>query len=80
VASQGAASPTTARFAFAHHFAAQTGRRTWAIYSFLTGLAIPVFSVAAFNAWLRVVASDFCGVFQRLALDRVLDVDQSRGP
>jgi hypothetical protein len=59
---------TGACFVFARRFAAQAGRRGWAIYSFLTGLAMPVFIAGAFNAWSSGMAANFGGVFQRLAL------------
>jgi Protein of unknown function (DUF998) len=59
---------TGACFVFARRFAAQAGRRGWAIYSFLTGLAMPAFIAGAFNAWSRGIAANFGGVFQRLAL------------
>jgi hypothetical protein len=40
----------------------------WAIYSFLTGLAMPAFIAGAFNAWSSGFAANFGDVFQRLAL------------
>lgn len=58
---------TAACFVFARRFA-QHGRRRWAAYSFLTGLALPVFVAGAFNAWASGTADNFGGVFQRLAV------------
>jgi hypothetical protein len=55
-------------FVFARRFAAEDSRRGWAAYSALTGLAIPVFIVGAFNAWSSGSAANFGGVFQRLAI------------
>jgi len=40
----------------------------WAVYSLLTGLAIPAFIAAAFNAWSSGIAANFGGLFQRMAL------------
>ena len=59
---------TGACFVFARRFAAQAHRRGWAIYSFLTGLAMPAFIAGAFNAWSSGIAANFGGVFQRLAI------------
>jgi hypothetical protein len=46
----------------------QAGRRAWAAYSFLTGLAMPAFIAGAFTAWSSGAAANFGGVFQRLAV------------
>jgi hypothetical protein len=55
-------------FVFARRFAAEPGRRGWAAYSILTGLALPVFIAVAFNAWSSGSAANFGGVFQRMAI------------
>jgi hypothetical protein len=59
---------TAACFVFARRFAAQPGRRGWAAYSLLTGLAIPAFIAGAFNAWSSGMSANFGGVFQRMAI------------
>jgi hypothetical protein len=55
-------------FVLARRFATQPRRRRWAAYSFLTGLAIPAFIAGAFNAWASGHATNFGGVFQRMAI------------
>jgi len=59
---------TAACFVFARRFATQAGCRGWAVYSFLTGLAIPPFIALAFNAWSSGNAANVGGVFQRMAI------------
>ena len=59
---------TAACFVFARRFAAQAGRRRWAAYSFLSGMAIPAFIAGSFSAWSSGMAANFGGVFQRLAI------------
>jgi Protein of unknown function (DUF998) len=54
-------------FVVAGRFATQ-GRRGWAAYSYLTGLAIPGFIAGAFNAWSSGSAANFGGAFQRMAI------------
>jgi hypothetical protein len=58
---------TAACFVFGRHFA-QAGCGAWAAYSFVTGLAVPVFLVGAFIAWSSGTTVNFGGVFQRMAL------------
>ncbi len=59
---------TAACFVFARRFAAQPGGRGWVAYSFVSGLAVPTFFVAAAVAWSRNTAVNFGGVFQRLSI------------
>lgn len=54
-------------FVFARRFA-QAGRRGWAAYSFVTGLAVPALLVAAFIAWSSSTPANFGGLLQRMTL------------
>lgn len=54
-------------FVFARRFA-QAGRRGWAAYSFVTGLAVPALLVAAFMAWSSGTPVNFGGLLQRMML------------
>lgn len=60
------ASVTAACFVFARRFAAQPGGRAWVAYSFVTGLAVPAFFVAASVAWS--LSSGLGGLFQRMSI------------
>lgn len=59
------ASVSAAALVFARCFATQPHGRLWATYSFLTGLGVPAFFVAAAAAWLSGGAG---GLFQRLSI------------
>ena len=52
-------------FVFARRFSAQPRNRTWAVYSFLTGLAVPAFLVASSVAWFSGGPG---GLYQRLSI------------
>ena len=52
-------------FVFARRFSAQPRSRIWAVYSFLTGLAVPAFIVASSVAWFSGGPG---GLFQRLSI------------
>ncbi len=58
-------SVSIACFVFASRFSAQPHSRAWAVYSFLTGLAVPAFIVAASAAWFSGGPG---GLFQRLSI------------
>ena len=58
-------SVSVACFVFARRFSAQPGSRRWAVYSFLTGLAVPAFLVASSVAWFSGGPG---GLFQRLSI------------
>ena len=58
-------SASIACFVFARRFSAQAGSRKWAVYSFLTGLAVPAFLVASSVAWFHGGPG---GLFQRLSI------------
>ena len=52
-------------FVFARRFSAQPRSRIWAVYSFLTGFAVPAFIVASSVAWFSGGPG---GLFQRLSI------------
>ena len=52
-------------FVFARRFSAPPRSRIWAVYSFLTGLAVPAFLVASSVAWFHGGPG---GLFQRLSI------------
>ena len=58
-------SVSIACFVFARRFSAPPRSRIWAIYSFLTGLAVPAFIVASSVAWFSGGPG---GLFQRLSI------------
>jgi Protein of unknown function (DUF998) len=55
-------------FVMARRFLAKANRRGWAAYSLLTAMAMPAFIALAFNAWSSGAATNFGGLFQRLAI------------
>ncbi len=58
-------SVSIACFVFARRFSAQPRSRTWAVYSFLTGLVVPACIVASSVAWFSGGPG---GLFQRVSI------------